>query len=66
MDNYLGTEVDVTVGYSLHKNIGISAGYSQMFGTETLEVLKGGNKDLDNNWAYVMVNFNPKIFSFSK
>ena len=66
MDNYLGTEVDVTVGYSLHKNIGISAGYSQMFGTETLEVLKGGNKDLDNNWAYVMANFNPKIFSFSK
>lgn len=66
MDNYLGTEVDVTVGYSLHKNIGISAGYSQMFGTETLEVLKGGNKDLDNNWAYVMVNFNPKIFTFSK
>lgn len=66
MDNYLGTEVDVTVGYSLHKNISISAGYSQMFGTETLEVLKGGNKDLDNNWAYVMVNFNPKIFSFSK
>ena len=66
MDDYLGTEVDVTVGYSLHKNIGISAGYSQMFGTETLEVLKGGNKDLDNNWAYVMVNFNPKIFSFSK
>ena len=66
MDNYLGTEVDITVGYALHKNIGISAGYSQMFGTETLEVLKGGNKDLDNNWAYVMVNFNPKIFSFSK
>ena len=66
MDNYLGTEVDVTVGYSLHKNIGISAGYSRMFGTETLEVLKGGNKDLDNNWAYVMVNFNPKIFTFSK
>ena len=66
MDNYLGTEVDVTVGYSLHKNIGISAGYSQMFGTETLEVLKGGNKNLNNNWAYVMVNFNPKIFTFSK
>ena len=66
MDDYLGTEVDITVGYALHKNIGISAGYSQMFGTETLEVLKGGNKDLDNNWAYVMVNFNPKIFSFSK
>ena len=66
MDDYLGTEVDITVGYALHKNIGISAGYSQMFGTETLEVLKGGNKDLDNNWAYVMVNFNPKIFSFFK
>lgn len=66
MDAYLGTEVDVTVGYALHKNIGISAGYSQMFGTETLEVLKGGNKNLDNNWAYVMINFNPKIFTFSK
>ncbi len=66
MDRYLGTEIDVTASYELHKNIAISAGYSQMFGTETLEVLKGGNTSLDNNWAYVMININPRIFTTSK
>lgn len=66
MDCYLGTEVDLIASYQLHKNIGISAGYSQMFGSDTLEVLKGGNKKYDNNWAFIMVNINPRIFSSSK
>lgn len=66
MDSYLGTEIDLVASYELHKNIGISAGYSQMFGSETLEVLKAGNKGLDNNWVFVMININPRIFNSSK
>ena len=62
----VGTEIDLLASYELHKNIGISAGYSQMFGSDTLEVLKAGNKGLDNNWAFVMININPRIFSSSK
>lgn len=66
MDSYLGTEIDLIASYALHKNIGISAGYSQMFGSKTLEVLKAGNKENDNNWAFIMININPRIFTSSK
>lgn len=63
MDNYLGTEIDFISTYAYKKDITLSAGYSQMFGTNTLEVLKVGNKGYDNNWAWVMININPRIFS---
>jgi Alginate export len=66
MDSYLGTELDLVASYQLHKNISISAGYSQMFGSDTMEVLKTGNKGLDNNLGWVMVNIDPRIFTFSK
>ncbi|WP_432670071.1 alginate export family protein [Flavobacterium sp. SM2513] len=60
----LGTEIDLTCMYKLDKNITITAGFSKMFGSTSLELIKGGNKDNDNNWAYVMVSFNPNIFSY--
>ena len=63
-DSYLGTELDLTAVYKADKNFVISGGYSQMFGTSTLEYIKGGNKANDNNWVWVMVSFNPKVFSF--
>ncbi|MDP3442946.1 MAG: alginate export family protein, partial [Ignavibacteria bacterium] len=37
MDNGFGTELDLTVGYKLNEIASFSAGYSQMFGTETLQ-----------------------------
>lgn len=66
MDSYLGTEVDFVTSYKLHKNLVLSAGYSQMFATETMEVLKAGNKGNNNNWAWVMFSFNPQLLSFKK
>ena len=66
MDSYLGTEIDFTTSYQLHKNVGLTAGYSQMFATKTMEVLKSGNRNNNNNWAWVMLSFNPQILSFSK
>lgn len=66
MSNTLGTEIDVTTTYAFKKEITLSAGYSQMFGTRTLEVLKAGNKGYDNNWAWVMININPRIFTTAK
>jgi hypothetical protein len=64
MSNYLGTEVDFTMGYSVHKYVNITGGYSQMFATDTMQRLKGGDTDHTNNWAWVMINVNPQIFSF--
>ncbi|QBN18601.1 alginate export family protein [Flavobacterium nackdongense] len=64
MDDYLGTEIDFTFSYALHKDIKINGGYSQMFATATLERLKGvTNPASTNNWAWLMISFNPRLFS---
>ncbi len=63
MDDYLGTEIDVTVSYKFAKDITISAGYSKMFATDTMEILKGGDSNQDNSWSWVMFTFKPKLFS---
>jgi len=67
-DSYLGTEVDLTAVYKASKDITLIAGYSQMFGSDSMVALKGGTglNDNTNNWAYLMVNINPQIFSTKK
>ena len=59
----LGTEIDFTAAYAISKSMVVSAGYSQMFATETMQVLKGGNHENTNNWAWVMFTFKPNFFS---
>lgn len=65
-DDYLGTEIDLTGSYKVQKDLSFAFGYSQMFGTRSLEILKGGNSKITQNWAWLMVNFSPQLFSFSK
>lgn len=65
-DNYLGTEVDLVANYKVHKNIGLALGYSQMFGSDSMELLKGGDSGNTQNWAWISVNFNPTIFNTAK
>lgn len=60
-DNYLGTELDLTLTQTLNPATKISFGYSQMFGSESLEILKGGSSSAFNNWAYVMISVTPKF-----
>ncbi len=62
-NNKLGTEIDFSMTYSLSKNMSISAGYSQMIATQTLQVLKGGNYKNTNNWAWIMFSFKPVFYS---
>jgi hypothetical protein len=64
MDCYLGTELDFTTGYTLQKNIVASAGYSQMFGSSTLEKIKNvADASKTNNWVWVMISFSPQLFT---
>ncbi|NLR90353.1 alginate export family protein [Flammeovirga agarivorans] len=58
----LGTEIDLIYARSLGKDASLLVGYSQMFATSSMEVLKGGNADLINNWAFVMLTFKPTLF----
>ena len=66
LDSYLGTEVDFTIGYNFKKDITLTGGYSQMFGSKTLEFLKSGDASRTNNWAWLMISINPRIFTFKK
>jgi len=60
--NTLGTEIDFSIAYKLNKQVALQAGYSQMLATETMEVLKGGNYNNTNNWAWLMITFKPTFF----
>lgn len=66
LDSYLGTEVDFTAGFNFKKEITLTGGYSQMFGSGTLEFLKTGDAGHTNNWAWLMISVNPRIFTFKK
>ncbi|WP_299121108.1 alginate export family protein [uncultured Tenacibaculum sp.] len=57
----LGTEVDLVYGYRFTKEIGVKAGYSHLFASEGMRVLKG-NFENTNNWGWVMVTINPVLF----
>lgn len=58
----LGTEIDLTVKYTMSKAVQIQGGYSQMFATETMQVIKGGDYKNTNNWAWLMITFKPTFF----
>ncbi|QTE21410.1 alginate export family protein [Polaribacter cellanae] len=59
----LGTELDLVYGYNLSKDIKINAGYSQMFASKGMEVLKGNSDGNTNNWGWLMVTIKPTLFS---
>ncbi len=63
MPNRLGLELDLGLAYQLADGLAVKAGYSQMFATASMEALKGGDKGKVANWAWVMLAFNPTLFS---
>lgn len=65
LSNGLGTEIDMVLGYKFSKDILFQVGYSQMFATESMEVIKGGDKDATNNWAWAMISVKPSLFKTS-
>ena len=65
MNKALGTEWDLVMQYKWTDVVAFQAGYSQMFATKTMEVLKEGNKDNTNNWAWVMITVKPSLFKTS-
>ena len=64
-DDYLGTEIDLALGYKAYKSVMFNVGYSHMFANDTMELLKGGDANGTNNWAWVMVTFKPNFFKHS-
>jgi hypothetical protein len=60
---YLGTELDLYYSTKINKAVTIKAGYSQMFMTQSMTYVKGGDKDVTQNWAYLMLVFKPTLFN---
>ncbi len=60
---YLGTEVDLSCSWKLDEELGLSAGYSQLFAGESMELLKGGLADVYQGWAWIMITVKPTFFS---
>lgn len=57
----LGSEIDTQVDWSIMKDVKLSAGYSFMLGTKTMDAIKGGNHKSWQDWGWLSININPKI-----
>lgn len=62
LDRTLGHEIDLQVDVKIAKDVSLAAGYSTMFGTDTMDAVKGGCHDSWQDWAYVSLNINPQMF----
>lgn len=61
-DKGLGSEVDLQLNIDLMKDVKLSAGYSFMTGTDTMDMVKGGDHDSWQDWGWISLNINPRIF----
>jgi hypothetical protein len=57
--NGLGTEIDLFLTYKVHQMAALSAGFSSMFATESMQLLKGGDHTAGQYWGYVMLAVTP-------
>lgn len=61
-DKYLGTEIDLVFSHQSSEDVNIKIGYSQMFGSSSMELLEGGDSAAFNNWGWVMLTIKPTFF----
>jgi len=62
----LGDEVDLVLAVKMTKGASFKLGYSQMFATDGMEAIKGGDKTQITNWAWAMLTIKPVLFSTKK
>lgn len=63
LDKAMGTELDLVYTKKLKGGVIWHLGYSQMFATDTMEALRGGDKGTIQNWAWTMLTFKPTLFT---
>lgn len=62
----LGTEIDLVYSYDYQENINIKAGYSHLFASDGMEILKNNFDGNTNNWGWIMVTIKPTLFTTNK
>ena len=59
----LGHCIDIMASYSFTKEISLTAGYTLMFSTETMNRLKQGNNSDNARWGWFSLVFSPNLFT---
>jgi len=59
----LGTEIDLVYTKVISPEVTFNLGYSQLFASSSMELLKGGDKGHLQNWAFAMIAVKPTFFS---
>ncbi len=59
VDKGLGTEIDLSMGWKFKPMIKFDFGWSTLFATESMQMLKGGDHEEFQQWGYVMITVTP-------
>ena len=63
LNKTLGHEIELETSFELTKDICLSAGFSYMTGTETMERLKRASGDGNLRWSWCSLIISPQLFS---
>ena len=63
LDRTLGHSINLEASYQFSKDISLSAGYTQMMGTETMERLKQGDSSKRARWGWFTLAISPSLFT---
>lgn len=63
INSYLGFENDLSCKYKANDFTTIDFGFSYMAATKSMEFLRGGKSSITPVWSYLMITFNPELFS---
>ena len=63
LERALGHSGDIQISYRFTKDISLSAGYSLMYGTETMDRLKQGKGSKWAHWGWFSLVISPSIFT---
>ena len=60
-NSFLGLEFDFSVGWKINDAAKLDLGYSQLYASETMELIKGGDRKEPQRWAYLMLSVTPSF-----
>ena len=63
LDRTLGHSIELEAKYKFSKDISLTAGYTQMTGTETMDRLKQGNSSKQARWGWFSLVISPSLFT---
>lgn len=63
IDKTLGHVLEAEANYNIAKDVSLSAGFSYMTGTETMERLKRASGDGSLRWAWLSLNVSPRLLT---